>query len=147
MIKAARRRQRRRRIAIAVVTLTLGAAIAAGWALFGRPAHRSATSTGKHAARSVTIVYLKDETSPAKVEAMLTAMRGGQGVAGVTFVSKSAALAVEKRQVPGLVVQGSNPLPDSIFVRLTAAGSAKGIRADLKARGLLPGVAAIRPGP
>jgi cell division protein FtsX len=147
VIKEARRRQRRRRITIAAV-FVLGAAVATGFAVLGKHGHRTTTSSDKAAARSrsVTVVYLKGATSPAKIEAMLTAVRGVRGVAGATFVSKSAALSIEKRQVPGLVVLGGrNPLPAAIVVRLTDAGSPRRIRADLKGSGLLPGVAAIRP--
>ena len=150
VIKEARRRQRRRRMTGAAIALVLAGALVAGLAVFGDNEHRSLTVTGKQAAlslqsRSVTFVFLKDETSPADVEAMLAAIRGRHGIAGVTFVSKSAALMTEKQHVSSLVVGRINPVPAAIVVRLTAAGSAKGIRADLKARGLLPGVAAIRP--
>jgi cell division protein FtsX len=149
VIEEARRRQRRRR-QFGAVTMAASAIIAGatwlGLTQLGKPNH-SATSTTGHsgpAGGQAITLYLKQDATRAAVTNLIAAVSRERDIAQVTFLSKTAALAIMRRRYPTLV--GNlvvNPLTDSINLRLSGAGNASSVVARLTAK-RLPEVERIR---
>lgn len=82
-------------------------------------------------------VYLKDETTPADIDAMMRQLRADPRVDNVRFVSKQAALDTLRKRLAGQVNLGLinvNPLPNSFVVHTVDAGDVPPVASDLQAK-------------
>jgi cell division protein FtsX len=128
VIADARRRQRRRY----VITAT---AIAAGFALVLFLLLVLPFGHGATARQTTWRLYLSANATPGDTQRALAATRAEHGVVGARIYSKSAALAAFRERYPELVANlVSNPLPNSIDVRITDGVDPAKLFAALKAK-------------